>query len=1544
MRITKTPILWSVGGFAVLFFGVFFSFDTLAYTATLSTSGQVKIDVSTAANSAAVGVDNVVVSSTCPFGYDLSIGGTNDNALYKSGDNTSSYLISSTAGTTANPRPIIGDDGGGNSYLGTWGYTTTSNATFSSHFIGLTSSTTLLANKTSASAVGGDIIPVYYGASVNHSIEPGLYKMSNNTAVTYYLTADSNCFIYKVMYNGNGADIGNDMSVTHNNVYENDEITLYASNYKRAGYGFAGWSTVQLNPDSATFQTDLATAKAAGQVFGPNETITATASFLNNAAVSNNGQIVLLYAVWVKPAPNANLQNWQGCGNLGVGDVVALKDLRDNDVYAVAKLADGNCWMIENLRLDYDANIATSNTQSNNGAFGGVFSGLAQPETANFSDSTTANTLYKSDGSGDIAGINGATLSDIGTTNYPGYRMPRYRNDNTNTNSTINPNTNVSNMTGTGQNVYSYGNYYTWAAAMANTNYYNSPTSTDGNGKTSETAGTSLCPTGWKLPRGGDKTRIEGGTSDFYALGLAIVGTAPANYSSSTAPYWANNSNTEGTDASKAIRAYPNNFLYSGYAGGSSVGNRGSKGYYWSSTASSIDVSYGLYLGSSYVDPGASGYSKDYGRPIRCLAKTEYIISYNANGGTGTMDDQTVTVGTTVNLSTNTFSAPIGYEFDGWNTMADGNGTSYADGALVTDLAASGETITLYAQWKKMYIQDLTNAACQAKASNSNLLVYDKRDEKDYTVRYINGNCWMTQNLRFTENSLNFTTSNVASDYTGSNPLVLTWYDLKTSSGCSQWTGYYNLCRRIPDATDLAANGLNYTADQIGVWYNYAGATAGTIVGNSNLNPSIYNVCPKNWTLPTDTQQNSLSNYVTLFSPIYGGQYSNASLINADVAGYFWSATAGNYSQRSFQFYANGSLGTDTGGDRALGNYVRCVRSSYYTVEFNANGGSGVMNSQEIRRDIATALNTNTFTAPNNNMVFDSWNTLPNGTGISYDDGELVTNLIGGDETITLYAQWKQKIYIQDFTSTMCQTQASSGAVTVFDRRDENDYTVRYINGNCWMTRNLRFAGSNLNSTTSNIPLEYTETSPLTLTWYDLKTDTECNVGNAQNPQGYVYSCKHSPNSVDDGMALYYYTADQIGVWYNYAGATAGTITGYSNSDVDIYNVCPKNWTLPSYFQQYGMSSAYYSYSFSPILGGSYGNGNLSSAGSYGYWWSTTEYNNNNRYLLQFNNNELSTGNISRGYGIHVRCVRKPVYVVEFDANGGSGTMNSQEIRRGVTVALNTNTFTAPSDMVFDSWNTLPNGTGTSYSNGESVTDLVGEGETITLYAQWKQKIYIQDFTNAMCQTQALNDDIVVFDERDEKDYTVRYISGACWMTQNLRFTESSLNSTTSNVAAIYTTANPLTLTWRNLTATGCTSTSNYGNGMTYTCRQNSDDVTTGIWYNYAGATAGTITGSSNSTEASYDICPKGWHLPNRDTNAPAGSFNSILNSTTFSPVTGGRYSGGSIGNETSGYWWASTPSSGAGRYYLRFYNNALTADSGASRYIGYFVRCVRNS
>jgi uncharacterized repeat protein (TIGR02543 family) len=76
-------------------------------------------------------------------------------------------------------------------------------------------------------------------------------------------------------------------------------------------------------------------------------------------------------------------------------------------------------------------------------------------------------------------------------------------------------------------------------------------------------------------------------------------------------------------------------------------------------------------------------------------AASNHTVTFNSNGGTGTLTPQVANHPTA--LKANTFTR-LGYTFSGWNTLANGTGTAYADGATY----AFSADVTLYAQWSKL--------------------------------------------------------------------------------------------------------------------------------------------------------------------------------------------------------------------------------------------------------------------------------------------------------------------------------------------------------------------------------------------------------------------------------------------------------------------------------------------------------------------------------------------------------------------------------------------------------------------------------------------------------------------------------------------------------------------------------------------------------------------------------------------------------------------------------------------------------------------------
>ena len=96
--------------------------------------------------------------------------------------------------------------------------------------------------------------------------------------------------------------------------------------------------------------------------------------------------------------------------------------------------------------------------------------------------------------------------------------------------------------------------------------------------------------------------------------------------------------------------------------------------------------------GTAYANGATYSFAADITLYAQWSALPNHTVTFNANGGTGTMSTQIANVPTA--LTANAFTR-TGYTFSGWNTAAGGGGTAYANGATY----AFAADITLYAQW-----------------------------------------------------------------------------------------------------------------------------------------------------------------------------------------------------------------------------------------------------------------------------------------------------------------------------------------------------------------------------------------------------------------------------------------------------------------------------------------------------------------------------------------------------------------------------------------------------------------------------------------------------------------------------------------------------------------------------------------------------------------------------------------------------------------------------------------------------------------------------
>ncbi len=96
--------------------------------------------------------------------------------------------------------------------------------------------------------------------------------------------------------------------------------------------------------------------------------------------------------------------------------------------------------------------------------------------------------------------------------------------------------------------------------------------------------------------------------------------------------------------------------------------------------------------------------------PITIYAKwsqPSYTIVFNANGGTGSMNNISMTYGTATTLTENSF-VKSGYEFLGWNTNSAAETILFADKCNVKNLTTEEATINLYAIWGQNMTFDYT--------------------------------------------------------------------------------------------------------------------------------------------------------------------------------------------------------------------------------------------------------------------------------------------------------------------------------------------------------------------------------------------------------------------------------------------------------------------------------------------------------------------------------------------------------------------------------------------------------------------------------------------------------------------------------------------------------------------------------------------------------------------------------------------------------------------------------------------------------------------
>ena len=224
--------------------------------------------------------------------------------------------------------------------------------------------------------------------------------------------------------------------------------------------------------------------------------------------------------------------------------------------------------------------------------------------------------------------------------------------------------------------------------------------------------------------------------------------------------------------------------------------------------------------------------------------------------------------------------------------------------------------------------------------------------------------------------------------------------------------------------------------------------------------------------------------------------------------------------------------------------------------------------------------------------------------------------------------------YMQDVTtSDLANMMPSVGdTFTLNDKRDGKDYTVgKMADGKYWMTTNLDLAGeTTLTPETSNVATNYTLPDSNEAFLYDY--------------EAYVYN---SGSTVcGSGQPCYSY--------YSYVAATVGTNPSSGNAE---YDICPKNWRLPTKVELntlmtfYDTAAKLTAAPWRGVYAGLYDDSwnydedsdEFNYGGTDGYYWSSTadEYNDSFAYELHFYDSNVNVGSSDKGYGHSVRCIAK---------------------------------------------------------------------------------------------------------------------------------------------------------------------------------------------------------------------------------------------------------------------------------------------------------------
>ncbi|MEE0844933.1 MAG: InlB B-repeat-containing protein, partial [Eggerthellaceae bacterium] len=456
----------------------------------------------------------------------------------------------------------------------------------------------------------------------------------------------------------------------------------------------------------------------------------------------------------------------------------------------------------------------------------------------------------------------------------------------------------------------------------------------------------------------------------------------------------------------------------------------------------------------------------------------------------GEMADQELLYGETGKaLQECSYSLP-GYRFAGWNTSPDGTGTPYGNGADASGLASdTGGTVDLYAQWTPLtYTVAFQPGEGVTGTMEQQTLTFDAPASLSPNA-FSNGGAaflgWADTSTTGTSRLLSDgqTVVNLCSLDDSGTPQDITlqaiwsWDDGAYVSVTKDGFPVQGASVQLEGEQGAGPIGLSmgsqpgiYSASEVepgeyavrveGAEGSYPEATARvTVVSGEAATVSIsYSTI----TLEEDARVSAMLDSESApcsKTVVTGSSVEIAAGTSAE--GYLfdgWDVREG-WLGEGFDPAKAGSQSVTVPGTVTLAPSSRPIS---YTVSFDANGGDGDMPEAAMVYGQSANLPSNRFTR--DGYEFAGWNTERDGSGLSFADGEEVSNLAAVDSAIvTLYAQWNA------ITTVRFHPNPPEGASTqvegdMFDQEIVYGQTGASLHACGYMLPGYEFAGWNTES------------------------------------------------------------------------------------------------------------------------------------------------------------------------------------------------------------------------------------------------------------------------------------------------------------------------------------------------------------------------------------------------------------------------------------------------------------------------------------------------